>query len=281
MTRSADTTPPHPVAAAEISVLDLLALETLDRDRFRATAVFHDPFPLYGGQVAAQALLAAGHTVPADRPPHSLHGYFLRSGEATRPTTFRVDRDRDGRSFSARRVTALQDGEVIFTMSASFQVPEQGLDRQVDPLPDAADPDELPVLALPRLLSMEGRQPAQPYPPSRWPTRFWARCTADLPDSPLVHAGVLTYLSDVLTGLVPLHDEHSRSAASLDHAVWFHRRLRSDEWVLMDLVPHSVSGGRGWYTGTLCSRDGVLGASLAQESLFRARRTPRHRRAAP
>jgi acyl-CoA thioesterase-2 len=117
------------------SLLDLLALEKLDRDLFRATTVFDDPFPLYGGQVAAQALHAAGLTVPEDRLPHSLHGYYLRGGNAARPTLFRVYRDRDGRSFSARRVVAVQDGEVIFNMSASFHSLEKGLDQQIDPEP--------------------------------------------------------------------------------------------------------------------------------------------------
>src|SRR4051794_26077511 len=128
------TAPPDP------TVLDVLNLEEIDRDLYRSTLVFADPFPLYGGQVAGQALHAAGRTVPEERLPHSLHGYFLRSGDAARPTVFRVDRDRDGGSFSARRVVALQGGEVIFSMSASFQRPGAGPDLQVVEAPDTEEP---------------------------------------------------------------------------------------------------------------------------------------------
>jgi acyl-CoA thioesterase II len=250
------------------SLLDLLALEPLERDLFRATAVVDEALPLYGGQVAAQALYAAGRTVPDGRVPHSLHGYYLRGGDASHTTLFRVDRDRDGRSFSARRVVAVQRGKVIFNMSASFHAPEPGLDRQVDPVPDAGDPDELPPLVLPRLISMESRLPEQPHR-VQWPVRFWSRCTAGLPDDPLLHAAVLTYLSDISTGLSPLHEGEWRSGSSLDHAVHFHRPVRMDRWVLVDLVARSVAGGRGWYTGTVHGRDGVLAASLTQEALFR------------
>jgi acyl-CoA thioesterase-2 len=269
------------------SLLDLLDLEPLDRDLFRATSVVDEPLPLYGGQVAAQALHAAGQTVPDGRVPHSLHGYYLRGGDASHATLFRVDRDRDGRSFSARRVVAVQRGEVIFNMSVSFHAPEDGLDRQVDPVPDAGDPEALPPLVLPRLISMEGRVPEQPYPVPeepdrvRWPTRFWSRCTAELPDDPLVHASVLTYLSDILTGLSALHEGDWHSGSSLDHAVYFHRPVRMDRWVLIDLVPRTVAGGRGWYTGTVHDQDGVLAASVTQEALFReGAQWPRAARAA-
>lgn len=250
------------------SLLDLLDLEPLERDLFRATAVVDEALPLYGGQVAAQALLAAGRTVPDGRVPHSLHGYYLRGGDPSHATLFRVDRDRDGRSFSARRVVAVQRGEVIFNMSASFHAPEPGLDRQVDPMPDAGDPAELPPMVLPRLISMESRLPEQPRP-VLWPTRFWSRCTAGLPDDPLLHAGVLTYLSDISTGLSPLQEGDWRSGSSLDHAVYFHRPVRMNRWVLVDLVPRSVGGGRGWYTGTVHGHDGALAASVTQEALFR------------
>jgi acyl-CoA thioesterase-2 len=253
-----------------MDVVELLDLEVVDRDILRANAVFEDPFPLYGGQVAAQALRAAGMTVPAGRSPHSLHGYYLRSGNAAQPTVFRVDRDRDGRSFSARRVVAIQDGEVIFTMSASFHRHEDGPDHQIEPRPDVDDPDRLMDYMLPRLTSMEGRLPAQTFPDAAWPTRFWARCTVPLGDDPHLHAAVLTYLSDISTGLSPFDGESHHSGASLDHAVWFHRPIRMDDWVLTDLVPRSIAGGRGWYTGTLHDRDGFLGASVTQEALFRA-----------
>jgi acyl-CoA thioesterase-2 len=249
-------------------LLDLLHLEELDRDLYRAQSTFPDPLPLYGGQVAAQALMAAGRTVEPGRQPHSLHGYFLRSGDAARPTVFRVDRDRDGRSYSARRVVALQGGEVLFNMSCSFHVEEPGPEVQVQQPPEAGVPEELPVVPLPRLLSIESRQPPQPFGDVPWPTRFWARLAVPAPDDPLVHACVLTYLSDISSGLAGLTDSGRRAGSSLDHAVWFHRDGRLDEWVLTELVPSTVSGGRGWYTGAIY-QDGRLLASLAQESLFR------------
>jgi acyl-CoA thioesterase-2 len=261
-------------APTGVQLLELLELEQLDRDLFRATTQVHDPFPLYGGQVAAQTLLAAGRTVPDGLVPHSMHGYFLRGGDAARPTLFRVERDRDGRSFSARRAVAVQDGEMIFSMSASFHTPEEGLDQQADPAPDVAGPHELPSFVLPRLVSFEARLPAQPHGEGGSPTRFWARCSTRLPGDPLVHAGVLTYLSDILTGLSPLRRDGYRSTTSLDHAVWFHRPARLDDWVLVDLVPRSTGGGRGLYTGAVSSQDGVLRASLSQETLFRRQRTP-------
>lgn len=256
----------------DTDVVELLDLEVVERDFFRGNTVFDDPQRLYGGQVAAQALRAAALTVPEGRLPHSLHGYFLRGGDASRPTVFRVDRDRDGRSFSARRVVAIQNGEVIFNMSASFHVAEDGPDHQIEPMPDAGEPDGLVDFLLPRLTSIEARLPPQPYPGDHWPTRFWARCTVPLGGDPLLHAAVLTYLSDLFTGLAPFDVAVQHSGASLDHAVWFHQPIRLDEWVLMDLVPRRTAGGRGWYTGTLHNRDGALGASLTQETLFRARR---------
>ena len=255
--------------AGGATLLDLLSLEELDRDLYRSTVLFSEEHALYGGQVAAQALMAAGRTVPPDRLPHSLHGYFLRSGDAARHTIFRVERDRDGRSFSARRVVAVQGGEVIFSMSASFQVPTAGADHQVHPAPDVPGPEGLPDVDLHRMFSVQTRQPPQPYADGSLPTRFWARTTIGLPDSPLVHASVLTYLSDVSTGLIVLPDADAAMGPSIDHAVWFHREVRLDEWVLVDLVPHSVASTRGFYTGSILTQDGVLAASLTQEALFR------------
>jgi acyl-CoA thioesterase-2 len=260
------------------TVLDVLDLEEIDRDLYRGRLLFADPFPLYGGQVAAQALLSAGRTVPPDRVPHSLHGFFLRSGDAARPAVFRVDRDRDGRSFSARRVVALQGGEVIFSMSASFTAPGEGPDVAVEAAPPAEPPDGLPAHALPRLFSFESRRPTQPYADAHWPTRFWARSTATLPEDPLLHACALTYLSDIGTGLSALPADEASPGPSLDHALWFHRPARLDGWVLMDLVPRTVAAGRGWYTGTLHTADGVLAASFVQETLFRPGPNPFRRR---
>jgi acyl-CoA thioesterase-2 len=254
------------------ALLDLLQLEEIDRDLYRSRSTFRDPFPLYGGQVAAQALMAAGLTVPDDRLPHSLHGYFLRSGDAQRPTVFRVDRDRDGRSYSGRRVVALQGGEVLFNMSCSFHADTQGPEVQSHPAPEAGDPEALPVVVLPRLFSIESRQAPQPVADTPWPTRFWSRLAVPAPDDPLVHACVLTYLSDISSGLAGLPNAREAAGPSLDHAVWFHRPARLDEWVLLNLVPQTVSGGRGWYTGSIHDQQGRLLASLVQESLFRGPR---------
>jgi acyl-CoA thioesterase-2 len=260
------------------TVLDVLRLEEIDRNLYRSTLVFADPFPLYGGQVAAQALLAAGRTVSADRLPHSLHGYFLRSGDAAHPTIFHVDRDRDGRSFSARRVVAVQGGEVIFNMSASFQAPGKGPDLQVQEPPDAEGPGDSQTLEMPRLFSMEGRRPTQPYGTSSWPTRFWARSTVPLPPAdPLLQACVLTYLSDIGTGLAALPDDAAAPGPSLDHAVWFHRPALLDDWVLIDMRPVTVSGGRGWYAGSVTTMDGSLASSFTQETLFRPGPNPLRR----
>jgi acyl-CoA thioesterase-2 len=259
------------------TLLELLTLEELDRDLYRATTVFEEPHSIYGGQVAAQALVAAGRTVPSERAPHSLHGYFLRGGDPRQHTIFKVDRDRDGRSFSARRVVAVQNGEVILNMSVSFQVWEDGLHRHVDHMPDLEPPEQLEHGAIPRLASFEGAIPTQPQDGMEVPSRFWARCTQSLPDDPLMHAAVLTYVSDTSSGLATLHRDGWWTSSSLDHAMWFHRHVRLDEWVLVELAPHTVGGGRGMYTGSVYSRKGVLAASLAQEALFRRVGSPLER----
>ena len=255
-------------------LLDVLELEEIDRDLYRSLVVYPDQYALYGGQVAAQALLAAGRTVPADRVPHSLHCYFLRSGHADRPTVFRVYRDRDGRSFSARRVVALQGGEVLASVSCSFTPPAAGPDVQVAPAPSTSGAHaDLPRYEPGRLFDMECRvPPEQEHPEAVWPVRFWARATVPLADEPLVHACVLTYLSDISSGVGAVDGAAGWTATSLDHALWFHRPVRMDDWVLMDLVPHSVASSRGWYTGSVHDRSGRLVASLTQETLARGRR---------
>jgi acyl-CoA thioesterase-2 len=262
---------------ADPTLLDLLALEELDRDLYRSTVLVRDRFPLYGGQVAAQALRAAGATVPEGRLPHSLHGYYLRSGDAGRPVIFRVDRDRDGGSFSARRVVAVQGGGVVFSMAVSFAAPGDGPDRSPQPVADVVPPDGLPVHPLIRVLGLTARRPPQPLSEEHHPTRFWARSRVALPDDPLLHACVLTYLSDYGTGLSVLADDDVAPGPSLDHAVWFHRPARADDWVLMDMAPGSVAAGRGYYTGSISTVDGTLAASFAQESLFRRGPNPFHR----
>ena len=268
--------PADPEGDPDNSILDMLELERIDRDIFRAAYIFEDRWALYGGQVAAQALRAAGLTVEADRLPHSLHGYFLRRGHSSRPIVFQVFRDRDGGSFSARRVVALQDGEVIFNMAASFQLPgDVPVDETEPTMPRVMRPDDAAPYAIPRLVSFEGRDAEQSYPDVDVRSRFWARCVADLPQEPLLHASVLTYLSDISTGLARFHDEDYASSSSLDHAMWFHRPGNAGEWILTDCIPQTVAGGRGYYTGALWNSDGDLVASFAQEALFRRRRTYR------
>jgi acyl-CoA thioesterase II len=262
-----------PPALGQPSILDLLDLEQVEENLYRSCVVVERPWALYGGQVAAQALYAAGSTVPAGRLPHSLHGYFLRSGSAARPTIFEVYRDRDGRSFSARRVVAIQGGEVIFNMSASFAVPRAGAEHDAGVMPDVPAPDEMPAVDHPYHVSMETRPASADQLDWRVPTRFWCRSAVELPDDDLVHACVLTYMSDLSTGLIPLEGDDTETGPSLDHAVWFHRRPRLDDWVLIDLAAQTVAGGRGWYTGVFYGADGTRLASIAQETLF----GPHHR----
>ncbi|WP_019158001.1 acyl-CoA thioesterase [Brevibacterium senegalense] len=256
----------HP-AEIEGSFTQMMALEEIDTNIYRGGYVFEEPYALYGGQVAAQSLRAAGLTVEDDRHPHSLHGYFLRPGNAAKPTVFQVFRDRDGRSFSARRVVALQEGKVIFNMSASFaravESPEHG-----EPLPVAEAPLGTPT-TLPRMFSFESRTTEQVYDAPDYPLRFWARCVEDLGDDQLLHQCALTYLSDISSGVGAYNSADYKSDSSLDHAVWFHQDVDLNAWTLMDLHPEAVSHGRGLYRGRLGTQDGVHVATIAQETLFR------------
>jgi acyl-CoA thioesterase-2 len=256
------------------SILDLLDLEYIEQNIYRSCVTFTEPHSLFGGQVAAQALYAAGKTVPEGRLPHSLHGYFLRPGDTRLPTLFRIDRDRDGGSFSARRVVAIQNGEVIFNMAASFSA-QRSPARPALPDGDATPPpsfpavDDLPAWKSSRHASFEFRNAASPH---RIPESFWIKCLDPLPppeEDPLLHAAVLTYISDIGTGLVAMETPGYHAASSVDHAVWFHRQARMGDWVWVDLRPETVAGGRGWYTGAFYTPDGARAASLAQEMLFR------------
>ncbi|GAB3238353.1 acyl-CoA thioesterase II [Kineosporia babensis] len=256
-------------------------MEEIDTDLYRSNTVYPDPYGLFGGQVAAQALRAAGYTVAGDRPAHSLHGYFLRPGDPSRPVIFEVHRDRDGRSYSARRVVARQGGQVVLNLAASFHQPEDGPDLQAEVMPDEALPDEaLLGEALPGNGSRleadtvgidffeAGRRPESD--PAARPSRVWARAQTPIPDEPHLQACVLTYLSDILTGLSTLTTPApTMLLTSLDHAIWFHRPVDLNTWVLMDLTGHSIAAGRGMYSGRLFSEDGRLVAALAQESLYR------------
>ncbi|HEX9066791.1 MAG TPA: isochorismatase family protein [Streptosporangiaceae bacterium] len=248
---------------------DVLRLERIEADLFRSSVVYTDPFGLYGGQVAAQALRAAAQTVPAGRQPHSLHGYFLSRGDPSRRVLLMVNRDRDGRSYSNRRVIAVQNGVVIFNMAASFHVAEDGPDYQAHQMPDVPGPAGLPGLARTRMLGIDIRVPPQPSSGQEWPSRVWMRTREPLAGE-TEHACALTYISDMFTGLasVPAIGQVG-PVTSIDHAVWFHRRASLDDWVLMDLLPESTSGGRGMYTGRIFTAGGALVAGIAQESLFR------------
>jgi acyl-CoA thioesterase-2 len=258
-------------------LLHLLDVEELDRDIFRGQNPEDDVRRprLFGGQVAAQAARAAGLTVPADRSLHSLHGYFLRAGQADRPTILHVDRDRDGRSFSARHVSARQDGEVIMSLLVSFHVGEEGLELQAADLPDDVPPPEAvppPAGWYPHGSVLDLRITGTGPRGGPWggpPHQFWARARGPLPDDPLLHACVLTYLSDVGTGLEKLELDEPWWGPSLDHAVWFHHQARLDDWVLVDLLPGAAAGGRGFYTGTVHDREGHLLATIAQEHEMR------------
>ncbi|MGY1744325.1 acyl-CoA thioesterase [Blastococcus sp. SYSU D00695] len=227
---------------------------------------------LYGGRVAAQALVAAARTVAGERLPHSLHGYFLRRGDARLPVDFAVERDRDGHAYSARTVVARQEERVVFRMAASFARPETGPDRQSVAMPETCPPEQ--AQPLPEILpGVEVRDPDPRAHPGH-PMRTWVRAPATAGASPVEAAAVLVYVSDLFSGLAHLMGPRVRSMASLDHAVWFHRPVRMDDWVLMDHAGTSLAAGRGWYTSTLFDRSGAALASCAQEMVVREARSP-------
>jgi acyl-CoA thioesterase II len=255
-----------------LSPLDLravLTLERLDRDLFRARNAEHAfRSTLYGGQVAAQALLAAAATVGDERVPHSLHGYFLRPGRPDLPVILEVDRDRDGRSFSARHVVAVQDGAVIFSMIASFHAERPGPGFDGAAHSDAPAPEDTPPARWSPLLDV--REITRTDVERRvFTDRFWVRSAVALGDDPLMHWGGLTYLSDLGSGF----GQQDRAllgvgGPSVDHAMWFQEPIRADEWVLVDLRPVKARAARGVYQGSMRSRVGTLGATLLQETLL-------------
>lgn len=276
-------TPEPPTFRLAEDLPELFDLERIDADLFRGinerTAAERPA--LFGGQVAAQALRAASLTVPEGRLPHSLHGYFLRPGRAQVPVILRVDRDRDGRSFSARHVSAIQDGQVIFSALASFQGPENGPQFE-PPLPAGVMlPDEIdyhpPRFPFGRALEVQPFPPARPYEPDEFPVpaRMWAKAGTPLPDDPVVHACALTYLSDVGSGFAD-GDKPGvpRGGPSLDHAIWFHHPAKADDWMLLWMSPLKAGGSRGLYTGTMYDTSGRLLAVINQEILFRGSRLP-------
>jgi len=252
----------------------LLDLEQLDRDLFRGQNEGpRERVQLYGGQVAAQALRAAGATVPRERVPHSLHGYFLRRGRPDVPVIFHVDRDRDGGSFSARHVRAVQDGEVIFSMLASFNEPADAPSLDAVATRGGPPAGELAARPSPLLVDVREITPTRIADGQvRHSDRLWVRAATPLPDDPMVHACALAYVSDLGSGFGQV-DVPGLSAGgpSIDHALWFHEPLRADDWMLLELWPVKAGGARGVYGGSLRGADGRLGAVVMQEMLLRHR----------
>ena len=254
-------------------LLDLLDLERLGPDTFRHVNRSRRPTGgrLFGGQVASQALRAASDTVGPELHVHSLHSYFLRPGRIGVPVDLSVDRIRNGRSFATRRVVAIQEDEAIFELSASFHVEEPGFDVQQALPAEAPDPASLP----PSVHDHAHHRPfdSREFGPLPGATRsLWTRAAGALPDDPAVHACVLTYLSDM--GPVGAArragpPDVPTMRASLDHVLWFHRRVRVDEWLLYNLEAVSLSGARGLARGLVHAQDGRLALTVGQESLLR------------
>jgi acyl-CoA thioesterase-2 len=277
-------------------LLAILDLEPLERNLFRGRSPQVGWQRVFGGQVIGQALVAACRTVEG-RAPHSLHAYFLLPGDPKVPIIYEVERLRDGRSFTTRHVKAIQHGQAIFSMSASFHVAEPGFDHAAE-MPTVPAPEDLPsesemkagVLPLmpdPVRAYYERERPIElrPVEFERYTSRaplgrhfnVWIRATSPLPDDPAIHQCVLAYASDMtlLDSSLIAHGrtvfDRSIQAASLDHALWFHRPFRADEWLLYAQDSPSASGARGFSRGLIFTRDGRLVASVAQEGLVRER----------
>jgi acyl-CoA thioesterase-2 len=270
----------------------LLDLERIEENIFRGVSPAHSSVRVFGGQVAGQALVAAGRTVPVERKVHSLHAYFIRPGDPSIPIVYEVDRIRDGRSFTTRRVVAVQRGKAIFALSASFQQPEPGVEH-AETMPDVPPPDELPSRAESMRKIAAKLDPAMTVPrpidiryvtDPPWELRgqgnearnqVWMRADGRLPDDELLHVCVLAYASDMtlLDSILVRHGVYwgfdKVLGASLDHALWFHRPFRADEWFLYDSVSPSAAGARGLATGRFFAQDGTLIATVVQEGLLR------------
>ncbi|UED84274.1 acyl-CoA thioesterase [Streptomyces profundus] len=286
-------------------LLGLLDLERIERDIFRGDSHQSVIPRVFGGQVAAQALVAGCRTVPEGRLAHSLHSYFLRPGDPGAPIVYTVDRIRDGRSFTTRRVVAVQHGQPIFHLSASFQELEEGLEHQEE-MPAVPDPETLPTAdeMLPRFadrfvdpsvveLLLDARRAvdlryvneppfATPGTPREPRSQVWFRVNGKLDgeyDTPVSHLCLATYVSD-MTLLDSVLLAHGRGGwmvgdivgASLDHAMWFHRPFRADEWLLYDTDSPTAQGGRGLARGRIFTSDGRLAVSVIQEGLMRVPR---------
>jgi acyl-CoA thioesterase-2 len=255
----------------------LLAIEAVGEDRFSTTIAPRRNLPrLFGGQVAAQALLAASRTVEADRPPHSLHAYFIRMGRPDVPITYDVARSRDGRSFATRHVTVRQDDDVVLEMLASFAAPEPGNDWQMVTEPVGEVPAQPDDPAHPRLAHLANhldvRQP-EARPTGSWRVHpLWFRASPPIGDDPALNAAALTYVSDIAfmaSARQPGTSQPMRTAASLDHAIWFHRPPRVDDWLLFRTESVAHIGTRGMVRGTLQTSGGDLVATVTQEALLR------------
>ena len=288
------------MTSAVQDLVSILDLEPLDLNLFRGRSPQVGWQRVFGGQVIGQALVAACRTVEdvAKRPPHSLHAYFLLGGDPKVPIIYDVDRIRDGKSFTTRRVLARQHGQAIFSMGVSFHAGEDGFSHQAA-MPKVPAPEDLPSEAeikervLPMMPDPVRRYYERERPIELRPVEFerylgkkypdgqfnvWIRTTRPLPDEPAIHQCVLAYASDMMlldAALIP-HGrtvfEKSIMAASLDHALWFHRPFRADQWLLYAQDSPSASGARGFSRGLIFTRDGTLVASVAQEGLVRERR---------
>jgi len=276
-------------------LMDLLDLEQIEMNHYRGVSPKTGWQRVYGGQVLGQALVAASRTVEADRPAHSLHGYFLRPGDTQVPILYRVERIRDGKSFTTRQVQAIQHGRPIFSMSISFQITEPGASHQFD-MPDAPAPETLKdetelrqeaMKKLPpeereaftrdRMMDVRPVNPQDMFNPEATEPHHmtWMKSSETLPDDPRIHQCVLAYLSDwsLLDTATRPHAisfmQDNLQVASLDHAMWFHRPFRADEWLLYVQDSPSASGARGYNRGLIYTREGELIASAVQEGLMR------------
>ncbi|MCD4715792.1 MAG: acyl-CoA thioesterase II [Desulfobacterales bacterium] len=276
-------------------LLKLLKLEKIEENIFRGQSQDLGFGTGFGGQVRGQALSAASQTVPETRQAHSLHAYFLRQGDATKPIVYDVDCIRDGKSFTTRRVRAIQKARAIFSMSASFQIQETGFDHQ-DTAPEVSGPDgieselemshrvadRIPEKVRDRILcekpiEIRPVNPINPFAPEKKkPVKYnWFKAISQMPDDPAAHQYLLAYASDfhlVGTSLYPHgHSfwEQDMQTASLDHAMWFHRDFRMDDWLLYVMHSPNASGARGLSFGRVYTMDGKLVASVAQEGLIR------------
>ena len=276
-------------------VIEILELEEIEQNHYRAVSPNEGWQRVYGGQVIGQALVAASRTVAEDRHAHSLHGYFLRAGDTETPILYKVERIRDGRSFTTRQVVAIQKGQPIFTMSISFQIAEEGLTHQF-PMPDLPGPETLrdenelqaeqaqdwpeeyrDSFSMTSAIQLRAVEPIDLMHPKATPPiqNCWMKTRESLPDDPRLHQCVLAYLSDwsLLDTAMRPHAinflQDNVQVASLDHAMWFHRPFRADEWLLYAQDSPAAGNARGFNRGLIYNQAGKLVASTTQEGLMR------------